>query len=52
MEVALIIVGYTFVAGAYVYTWKSIGRLWESIEKLHSNELHTIKERLNKLEGK
>jgi len=52
MEVVLIIVGYTLVTGSYVYTWKSIGRLWKAVDELRSNDLHDIAKRLDKLEGK
>jgi len=52
MEVALIIIGYTFVAGGYVYTWKSIGRLWKAVEDIRSNDIKHIKQRLRDLEGK
>jgi len=52
MEAVLIIIGYTLVTGSYVYTWKSIGRLWRAIEEVRSNDLHEIEKRLKKLEGK
>ena len=52
METALIIIGYTLVTGSYVYTWKSISRLWKAVEDIRSNELKCVEERLDKLEGK
>jgi len=52
VETALIIIGYTLVSGSYIYTWKSIAKLWKAVEDLRANELKHINERLDKLEDK
>ena len=52
MEAVLIIIGYTLVTGSYVYTWKSIGRLWKAIEDVRTNDIKHVKQRLRDLEGK
>jgi len=52
VEAALIVVGFTLVSGSYIYTWKSIAKLWKAVEDFRDNELKHIKERLSKLDGK
>jgi len=50
METALIIIGYTLVSGSYIYTWKSVSRLWKAMDEIRTNELIHIKKRLKDLE--
>ena len=52
MEIALIMIGYTLVSGSYIYTWKSIAKLWKAIEDVRANDIKHIKQRLRDLEGK